>query len=166
MPSVSQESLAARLLDLLRLGLTPQKLALSLALGVGISCFPIFGTTTILCAIVALAFRLSLPAIQVGNYLALPLQLALFIPFMRLGERILRAPKMPLSPEQLLAMAKTQPDRTMHLLLSGQWHSILGWLVIAPGIILLSFLLAHPLMKLLVARANRTKSAEILTIHR
>jgi len=31
---------------------------------------------------VALAFRLNLLAIQIGNYLAFPLQLALFVPFL------------------------------------------------------------------------------------
>lgn len=164
MPSVSHRSLAARLLQLLRQGLTPQKLALSLALGIALSCFPVFGTTTILCAIVALAFRLNLPAIQVGNYLALPLQMALFIPFLRLGERIMRAPKLPLSPEQLLAMAKTQPDRAMELLLSGQWHSILGWLVVAPGIALLAYWIARPLVRLLLDRANRSEAA--ITVRR
>ena len=117
--TVSHQSLAARLLHLLRQGLTPEKLALSLALGAGLSCFPIFGTTTLLCTAVALGFRLNLPAIQVGNYLALPLQLALFVPFLRLGERIFRAPRLPLSPQQLLALAKTAPDAAAHL--TPQW---------------------------------------------
>ncbi len=162
--TLSHKSLAARLLHLLRQGLTPHKLALSLALGVALSCFPVFGTTTILCAIVAVAFRLNLPAIQVGNYLALPLQLALFIPFMRLGERILRAPRFPLSPEQLLVMAKTRPDKTMRLLLSGQWHAILGWIVVAPGIALVAYWIARPLTQLLLDRANRAEAA--ITVRR
>lgn len=166
MPNLSHRSLAASLLHLLRQGLTPEKLALSLALGIGLSCFPIFGTTTILCIIVALAFGLNLPAIQVGNYLALPLQLVLFLPFLRLGERLLRAPAMPLSPEQLLALARTSPDKTAHLLLASQWHCILGWLVVCPGITLLSFLIVRPLMQLLVSRANRAGRSEAITIHR
>jgi uncharacterized protein (DUF2062 family) len=166
MPTLSHRSLAARLAPLLRQGLAPEKLALSLALGIALSCFPIFGTTTILCALVALVFRLNLPAIQVGNYLALPLQLALFIPFLRLGERLLRAPKAPLSPEQLLTMAKNQPDQTMRILLAGQWHSILGWAVIAPAIMLLSYLIARPLMQLVVSRANRAESPATITVRR
>lgn len=162
----SHKSLAARLLHLLRQGLTPERLALSIALGIGLSCFPIFGTTTILCTIVAIVFRLNLPAIQVGNYLALPLQVALFFPFLRLGERLARAPKMPLSPEQLLALAKTSPDRTAHLLLTGQWHSIVGWLVVSPGIILLSYLIARPLVQLLVRRANPSEYPTAITVRR
>lgn len=154
MPQLSHHSPTARLLHLLRQGLTPEKLALSLALGVGLSCFPVFGTTTVLCALVALAFRLNLPAIQVGNYLALPLQLGLFIPFLRLGELVLHATRLPLAPGQLLAMAKTTPDKTAHILLVAQWHAIVGWLIVAPGIVLLVTLLFRPLIRLLLLLAK------------
>jgi uncharacterized protein (DUF2062 family) len=159
MQQLARHSLAARLLHLLRHGLTAESLALSLALGIGLSCFPVLGTTTILCTIVALAFRLNLPAIQVGNYLALPLQLILFLPFLRLGERLLHAPKMPLSPEQLVAMAKADPNRTMRLLLAGQWHAIVGWLVVAPAMTLILALALRPLMRWLVARAKPEPAA-------
>jgi uncharacterized protein (DUF2062 family) len=154
MPNISHHSTAARLLHLLRQGLSPERLALSLALGAGLSCFPVFGTTTILCTIVAVTFRLNLPAIQIGNYLALPLQLGLFIPFLRLGERIAGVPRMPLSPEQLLALARESPRETVQLLLAGQWHAILGWLLIAPVITLAFTLLLRPVMRLLVVRAT------------
>jgi uncharacterized protein (DUF2062 family) len=161
--TVSHQSLAARLLHLLRQGLTPEKLALSLALGAGLSCFPIFGTTTLLCTAVALTFRLNLPAIQVGNYLALPLQLALFVPFLRLGERLFRAPRMPLSPQQLLILARTSPNEAAHLLLSGQWHAIVGWALIAPVMVLLFTLLLRPLMRMLVARSAALPAADSIT---
>jgi uncharacterized protein (DUF2062 family) len=164
MPKVSGHPLAARLFLLLRQGLTPERLALSIALGAGLGCFPVFGTTTILCTLIALSFRLNLPAIQVGNYLALPVQLLLFFPFLRLGERILHAPRMPLSAEQLIAMASSSPDRTARILLDGQWHAILGWLVVAPGITLIVALALRPLMRLALARAN--KNSDAITIPR
>ena len=166
MPELSHKSLAARLLHLLRQGLTPEKLALSLALGAGLSCFPVFGATTLLCTAVALASRLNLPAIQVGNYLALPLQLGLFIPFLRLGERLVRAPRMLLSPPQLLALAKAAPSEAVHILLSGQWHAIIGWAVIAPEMVLLLTLLLRPVMRLLVTRAGRSPKTDEIVVRR
>jgi len=166
MPLISHHSLAARLLHFLRQGLTPEKLALSLALGAGLSCFPVFGTTTILCTVVALAFRLNLPAIQVGNYLALPLQIGLFIPFLRLGERLVRAPRIPLVPAQLLALSRTSPSEAVQILLAGQWHAIVGWMLIAPGIVLLLALALSPLMRLLVARASIAASPETIIVRR
>jgi uncharacterized protein (DUF2062 family) len=69
--------LVAALLHLLRQGLSPQKLALGVSLGIGIGCFPVLGTTTLLRTLVAFIFRMNLPAIQAGNLLAWPLQLVL-----------------------------------------------------------------------------------------
>lgn len=164
MPALAPNSLAERLLGFLRQGVTAESLAFCIALGAALSCFPIFGTTTILCTIVALTFRINLPAIQIGNYLALPLQLALFVPFLRLGERLTRAPRMPLAPDQLLAMAKASPDETMRVVLAGQWHAILAWLIVALAILLLFYLPLRPLMKLLLVRAATTPA--MITIQR
>ncbi|MGB7265336.1 MAG: DUF2062 domain-containing protein [Terracidiphilus sp.] len=66
-------------------GISPRRLALTLALGFAIGCIPVVGIPTVLCAALALALRLNFPAIQAANYVAMPLQLALIIPFMRLG---------------------------------------------------------------------------------
>jgi uncharacterized protein (DUF2062 family) len=62
-----------------------EKLALSLALGLVLGVFPIFGVPTVLCGLAALVLRLNFPALQLVNYLAYPLQLALLWPFARLG---------------------------------------------------------------------------------
>jgi uncharacterized protein (DUF2062 family) len=44
-----------------RQGITPQKIALSLALGLGLGVFAVLGVSTILCTGIALALRLNLP---------------------------------------------------------------------------------------------------------
>jgi uncharacterized protein (DUF2062 family) len=64
-----------------------EKLALILALGLVLGTFPIFGIPTVLCAVAALVLRLNMAALQVVNQLSAPLQLALLIPFERLGWR-------------------------------------------------------------------------------
>jgi uncharacterized protein (DUF2062 family) len=69
----------------LRQGISPQRLALTLALGFAIGCIPVIGIPTAVCLLVALSLRLNIPAIQVANYAAMPLQLALIFPFVRLG---------------------------------------------------------------------------------
>src|SRR5713226_7341076 len=92
------------ILDLLRQGVTPEKIALSIALGVALGVFPVLGSTTALCALAALVLRLNLPAIQVVNYFVYPLQIALLIPFFRMGEWLFRSPHLPLSVSQIYAM--------------------------------------------------------------
>jgi uncharacterized protein (DUF2062 family) len=87
-PSFLKKKVIQPLVDLLKQGLSPTKLAIVLALGTTFSVFPVLGTTTILCTTAALMLRLNLPAIQVANYLAFPVQVALFFPFVEIGERI------------------------------------------------------------------------------
>src|ERR1700739_603315 len=69
----------------LRQGISPQRLALTLALGFAIGCIPVIGIPTAVCMVVALSLRLNIPAIQAANYAAMPLQVALIFPFVRLG---------------------------------------------------------------------------------
>ncbi|MGA8729469.1 MAG: DUF2062 domain-containing protein [Terracidiphilus sp.] len=69
----------------LRQGISPRRLALTLALGFAIGCLPVVGIPTALCFMVALTLKLNLPAIQVANYVAMPLQVLLILPFVRLG---------------------------------------------------------------------------------
>lgn len=66
-------------------GISPERLALTLALGFAIGCIPVIGIPTALCVLVALGLRLNVPAIQAANYAAMPLQVALIFPFVRLG---------------------------------------------------------------------------------
>jgi len=63
------------LLALMRQGVTPEKLALSLSLGTAIGLIPILGVSTAICALLAVLLRLNMPAIQLVNYLLTPLQL-------------------------------------------------------------------------------------------
>ena len=72
----------------LRQGISPRRLALTMALGFAIGCIPVLGVTTTLCVLVALALRLNLPVIQAANWAAAPLQLVLIVPFVRLGGRL------------------------------------------------------------------------------
>lgn len=73
----------------LRQGVTPRRLALTLAIGFVVGCIPVVGLPTGICAVIALSFRLNLPAIQAANYLAMPFQVALILPLMRLGAKLI-----------------------------------------------------------------------------
>jgi uncharacterized protein (DUF2062 family) len=69
-------------------GVSPRELALTISLGIFIGTIPIVWGSTLICAILAVVFRLNQPGIQAANYLVYPLQLALIIPFYRIGARI------------------------------------------------------------------------------
>lgn len=117
----------------LRQGVSPRRLALTLALGFAIGCFPLFGLTTLLCAAVALALRLNLPAIQAANYVAMPLQLALIWPFLRLGAKLM--------PKFAVPLTLQGPPKEMMTHLGGAASgALLAWLVCAvPAVLLITF---------------------------
>ena len=130
------------LLALLKTGLSPRGLAWSVAGGLALGVFPMLGTTTLLCVGAALAFRLNQPAMQVVNYLAYPLQLALLIPFIRLGERLFGVAAMPLSLSAILGALKVDTLGTITLFWTRIWHACVVWALLAlPAMALLALVL-------------------------
>jgi uncharacterized protein (DUF2062 family) len=120
--------------------MSPRRLALTLSLGFAIGCIPVVGVPTLLCAGLALALRLNLPAIQAANYLVMPLQLMLIVPFVRLGGWLTDAsPNRPPLAGGLLHLSPA----ALALQLSGlAGQALLAWLVIAvPAVALLTFTL-------------------------
>ena len=144
----------------LRQGISPQRLALALVLGFVVGCIPVVGLPTAICAVIALAFRLNQPAIQVANYLAMPFQVALIVPFMRLGSRLIPLTTRPVvnlsplfhSPAQIVSHS---PQLVLQFGgMAGQ--ALLAWLLLAvPVVILLT-----PALALLLRRVPALSVAE------
>lgn len=120
------------LLAMLRQGVTPEKIALSVSLGCVIGVFPVVGSTTFICVAVAAALRLNQVAMQVGNWVAYPLLLILVIPFVRLGERILGLQPFPLNMAELKLVAEQGARVFFAEFGSAVLHGILGWTAVAP----------------------------------
>ena len=76
-------------LGLLRSGLSPAQLALTVALGMALGVAPLFGLTTLLCAAVALRLRLNVAAMQLAAHLMTAFQVALAIPLLRAGAMLM-----------------------------------------------------------------------------
>lgn len=147
--------IARPIVELLRQGETPEKMALSLALGVALGVFPILGTTTALCALVAFIWRLNLPAIQIVNYFVYPLQIVLLIPFFRLGERLFGAPHLPISVAQIYALVHASFWGATRFLWTTIWHATIVWCLIAPVFVALAYLILVPLLRRVVRRQSR-----------
>jgi uncharacterized protein (DUF2062 family) len=120
------------LVGLLMQGISPHRLALCVAIGVVVGNIPILGVSTILCAAIALAFRLNLPAIQIAQAAMAPIQLLLIIPFVRLGEWILRLPPEPVSLKQGMALLAQGAGRAIDVLGNAILHAGLAWILVAP----------------------------------
>ncbi|MGC1616188.1 MAG: DUF2062 domain-containing protein [Candidatus Acidiferrum sp.] len=139
--------MARPIVDLLRQGVTPEKLALSIALGVALGVFPVLGTTTALCALAALILRLNLPAIQILNYFVYPAQIALLIPFFRMGEKLFGAPHLPLSVPQILGMIRANLWGATQFLWTTTWHAVVSWCLVAPVFAAAFYVILIPILR-------------------
>lgn len=125
---------------MLRQGATPRRLALTLALGFAIGCFPVMGVPTALCALLAVWLRLNLPAIQAANYLVMPLQLLLLVPFIKLGGWVFSSSQaVELNLPALMRLSHEEQMRQMGLYTG---HALMGWLLLAlPAVALMTAML-------------------------
>jgi len=150
--SFSYRKLLLPIVDLLRQGITPEKIALSLAIGICLGVFPVIGSTTILCTLAAIVFRLNLPAIQLVNYFVYPLQLVLLIPFIRFGEVLFRSPHVSLSLTIIFESIKRSAWQTIKTYWTSGWHAMIAWCLVGPLAIWILYLaLVSILRRLAVA---------------
>jgi uncharacterized protein (DUF2062 family) len=137
----------------LRQGITPDQIALALALGAVLGIFPILGVTTLLCAVVGIGLRLNQPVIQLVNYLAYPLHIALLIPFYRAGERLFGAQPVPLAnmPE-LIARFRAGPWQFMLDYGRVGLYGVTVWCLVAPLLAALVYFALRPAVAALARR--------------
>ena len=128
-------------------GVTPQKIALTIAFGLGLGLFPILGATTTLCLIFGICLKLNQPIIQLINYLASPLQLSLIVVFVRIGEWIMRAQCVSFSIPEMLRKFHESPAKFMQQFGMTGVHAIVAWLIIAPILVAGLYFITLPLLK-------------------
>jgi uncharacterized protein (DUF2062 family) len=137
----------APLLALLTHGVSPQRLALCVAIGVVVGNIPILGVSTALCALIALTCRLNLPAIQLVQALMAPTQLLLIIPFVRLGEWLFDAPRQPLSVEAGLAVIANGVGQAVIVLWDSIVHASVAWALVSPFALLGIYAILVPIFR-------------------
>lgn len=121
----------AKFKTLLKQGLTPKQLALSLVISTLISVFPIFGISTIALTCIALPFRLNLPVMIAFSYIVGPLKLLLLIPFINLGASVFGTEHTLLTFEAIKASYEVSFFDTVKSLSYELLCGFVGWLFIA-----------------------------------
>jgi uncharacterized protein (DUF2062 family) len=136
-----------KLLAFLMTGISPERLALCVAVGIALGLFPALGTTTILCTMAAFLFRLNLAAIQLVNFTMYPLQIVLLLPFLHAGAWLFNNKPIQFSFEQLKEMLDTDLWGTVTGLWITTLQGIAVWILAAPFIIGFVFVLLLPLLR-------------------
>jgi hypothetical protein len=125
--------------------MSPHQWALCVAVGLVLGVFPAPACPTVLCAAAALALRLNPPVLQAMNYLAWPLQLALFGPLARLGERVLHLAW------KADSAAGADGVQVAWRAASGaafaSVHAIAAWLLVCAPVAILLYALARPVFR-------------------
>ena len=142
------------LLRALHGGITPRRLAWSLALGMVVGINPTVGLATLLAVLLAWVLDLSRVASLIGVHVVTPLHLLLFIPFIELGVHLFHTRKLPMDRKQLAHLSH-HPWRLLHDIWQWEWHALVVWGVIAAIVMpLLAMYLRRALIVLL--RKHRT----------
>jgi hypothetical protein len=133
-------------MSILQQGLAPEQIALTVCLGSAVGTLPVMWGTTILCVALAARFGLNQAAMQAVNYLVYPLQIALFLPFFKLGAKYL--PWGPaISAEMLKAALHGHLTAAVSLIGWATLKAIGAWLVTVPPLALLLYPLLVTLLR-------------------
>jgi len=95
-----------KLVEFLKQGMSPEKMAFTCALGVVLGILPIWGVTTFLCLLAAPIFRVNIVMLQLVHYFVYPLQLLLIIPFIKVGTYLFGVNPMPYALNELISRFK------------------------------------------------------------
>jgi len=94
------------LVKIIREGISVERLSVSLALGITVGLIPLYGVTTFIIGFVALSLRLNFIAMQIAHYIVHPIQIALLIPFFKLGDAIVNTSEACFSLQQYISLFK------------------------------------------------------------
>ena len=142
-----QRRVVKPVMDLLRVGLTPQRLAWSIAAGVLIGINPLLGSTTVMALAAASGFRLNYVASQLGNHLVYPLELLLFPVWVALGSRLFGMPGLKLGRHEIMLEVKHHPWQTTKALWTWEWHALVVWAAAAAILMPLLAMALKPLLE-------------------
>ncbi|MCC1483158.1 DUF2062 domain-containing protein [Winogradskyella immobilis] len=116
---------------LLKQGLTPKQLAISLVVSTLVSIFPIFGITTIALTCIALPFRLNLPIMIAFSYIVGPIKFLVLIPFINIGAYVFGTEHTLLTFEAIKTSYETSFFDTAKALSYELLCGTVGWLLTA-----------------------------------
>ncbi len=153
-PSIFQRRLITPVVHLLRIGCSPRKLAWSLALGLVVGINPLLGSTTVASLALAFLLRLNLVASQIANHVVYPLQIALFLVFIRTGDLVFHTGRMPIQGHTLFHAARHHPIATTRLLWTWEWHALIVWALLSAMVAPLLAAILTPMLERLHHRLH------------
>jgi uncharacterized protein (DUF2062 family) len=136
-------------------GITPEKIALTMAVGSALALFPIFGTTTLLCLLAGIMLKLNQAIIQLVNMLCATIHFPLIVCLFRLGHLMFGTPYTHISLAMLHHMLDTfweDPAKFFERFGVDALHAIAAWAMLAPFWMIIIYLIALPVVREVLRR--------------
>jgi uncharacterized protein (DUF2062 family) len=128
-------------------GLTPERLALTVALGVAAGLFPVLGTTRLVCLALGTALRLNQPALQAVNYACTPLQLPFIFFALHTGHRVFGQGEISLNPATMLHEFWADPLQFTQAYGRLALQGIVVWAALAVPLVAMTYRLTLPALR-------------------
>jgi uncharacterized protein (DUF2062 family) len=119
--------------------MSPGKLAAGISLGLVLGIIPFVGINTALCAILAYVLRINMAVIQLVNYIVYPLQILLFIPFIKLAIYLFGVNPMPYPIEIVWDKLQSAFLQTIGEIWWANMFGVLLWMIVAPFLFMAVF---------------------------
>jgi uncharacterized protein (DUF2062 family) len=124
------------IMDLLKAGITPEKLAITIALAAVIGVIPAIGVATILGTLLASRFKLNAPVMLLISYFMNPVQVLIAFPLIKLGIYLFGGAKLHYNFDQMLALVKKDWLTALDKLWVANLLGIAAWALLAvPAVI-------------------------------
>lgn len=146
-PNFFKRKLINPLMALLKAGITPEKLSLTVALGAIIGLIPAFGVTTIIGASVAARFRLNSPILLLISYFVNPIQILLAIPLVKLGIFVFGGEPLRYSLSQIMTMFQENWLETINKLWVANLLGIAAWALLSVPLGLFVYFVTLPVFR-------------------
>lgn len=145
-------------------GITPEKIALTIAVGSALALYPMLGVTTLFCFIAGVLLRLNQPIIQVINYLCFPIHLTTIYYCWHWGDRLFGTPHARMrvreTAEQMWHLLWHDPSLLLQRFGMTLYHATVVWALIAPlWVVVIYYSSRTTLREIARIRAEAAKAA-------
>jgi uncharacterized protein (DUF2062 family) len=152
------------LLGLLTMGLSPTKLAVTVALGFVVGIMPLLGVATLVCTALGYRFRLNIPALLLICYLAGPFHLVLYLPFIKLGIWIFGASEFRMSFDLILDLFRQDWLLALNKIWLANMLGVAAWVLVSLPLGLLIYFSLKPLLRRVLHRKSQPRDQEDVLI--
>ena len=128
-------------------GLTPEKIALTIAIGSSIAMFPLLGTTTLMCLLIGVFMKLNQPIIQAVNYACTPIHLPFIYYSFRWGEKLFGVTHSRLEMRLMRRLLVEDPLQFAHDYGATAFHAIVVWAILVPFWGIAIYYIARPILR-------------------